>query len=57
MFFKYNNDNNPFIVAVITPYVISDGLSMIGGYIKIFGLLKILLYFYNKRSFEKRIFK
>lgn len=57
IFFKYNNDNNPFKIATITPKVMVDGLSMMGGYIKIFGLVQIALYFYNKMSFEKRIFR
>jgi hypothetical protein len=55
--FKYNNDNNPFTIATIAYQTIVGGLTTIGGYIKIFGLLKIALYFYNKRSFENRIFK
>ena len=57
IFFKYNNDNNPFTIATISVTTMMGGLTIIGGYVKIFGLLKIALYFYNKRSFENRIFK
>ncbi|TNV78987.1 hypothetical protein FGO68_gene10188 [Halteria grandinella] len=55
--FKYNNDNNPFMVAALNYPTVIGGLTTIGGYVKIFGLLKIALYFYNKRSFEHRIFR
>ena len=55
MFLKYNNDNNPFIVATITPQTILNGLTRIGGYITIFGLLKIALYMYNQYSFENKL--
>jgi hypothetical protein len=57
IFFKFNNDNNPFMVATLNFPTIFGGLTIIGGYIKIFGLLKVLLYLYNKRSFENRIFR
>jgi hypothetical protein len=33
------------------------GLTKIGGYITIFGLLKIILYFYNQYSFESAILR
>ena len=57
IFLKYNNDNNPFMKVTSTPLTVLSGLSQMGGYIKIFGLLKFALYLYNQRSFEKRIQK
>jgi len=57
IFFKYNNDNNPFYIATITPVVVFGGLTKIGGYITIFGLLKIALFLYNRHSFESKLLK
>jgi len=57
IFLKYNNDNNPFYVATITPQTILAGLTKIGGYITIFGLLKIALFMYNQYSFESKLLK
>lgn len=57
IFLKYNNDNNPFYVATITPQTILGGLTKIGGYITIFGLLKIALFMYNQHSFESKLLK
>jgi hypothetical protein len=57
MFIKYNNDNNPFQVVTITPVTVFGGLTKIGGYITIFGLLKIALFLYNRRSFENKLLK
>jgi len=57
IFLKYNNDNNPFYVATITPLTVFGGLTRIGGYITIFGLLKIALFMYNKYSFETKLLK
>lgn len=57
IFLKYNNDNNPFYVATITPMTIMGGLTKIGGYITIFGLLKIALFMYNQFSFESKLLK
>ncbi len=34
-----------------------NGLSQIGGLITIFGLMKIGLWLYNQRSFERKILK
>jgi len=48
MFIKYTNDNNPFSEATITPSTYTDGLAKVGGYAALFGILKILLFFYNK---------
>ena len=45
------------MIATITPNLVAGGLTQIGGFITIFGLLKIALYHYNKRSFERSIFK
>lgn len=53
MFVKYTNDNNPFSEAIITPSTYTDGLAKVGGYAALFGILKIALFFYNKKSFEK----
>ena len=57
LFIKYNNDNNPFYIATITPMTVLGGLTKVGGYITIFALLKILLFFYNKHSFESKLLK
>ena len=57
MFIKYNNDNNPFYIATITPMTVMGGLTKIGGYITIFGLLKIALFLYNRHSFETKLLK
>ena len=57
LFVKYNNDNNPFYIATITPITVFGGLTKIGGYITIFGLLKIALYLYNRHSFENALLK
>lgn len=57
IFFKYNNDNNPFQIIRLTPIMPLNGLSQIGGLITIFGLMKIGLWLYNKRSFERKILK
>lgn len=57
IFLKYNNDNNPFYVATITPVTIMGGLTKVGGYITIFGLLKIVLFLYNQYSFENKLLK
>ena len=54
---KYNNDNNPFYIATITPVTVFGGLTKIGGYITIFGLMKIGLFLYNRHSFEKKLIK
>lgn len=51
-YFKFTNDNNPFMKAQITPQTYFGGLQKIGGYMAIFGLLKIALYHYNKKRFE-----
>ncbi len=56
-FFKYNNDNNPYPIVTLSPVTVFGGLSSIGGAIKMFGLLKIVLYLYNKSSFERRVLK
>ena len=57
LFIKYNNDNNPFYIASITPMTVMGGLTKIGGYITIFGLLKIALFLYNRHSFETKLLK
>ena len=57
IFLKYNNDNNPFYIATLTPTLVFGGLTKIGGYIAIFGLLKIALYLYNQHSFEDKLLK
>lgn len=57
IFIKYNNDNNPFYIATITPMTVMGGLTKIGGYITIFGLLKIALFLYNRHSFETKLLK
>jgi hypothetical protein len=57
LFFKYNNDNNPFRLVTITSQTVFGGFSLLGGYIKIFGLLKFALYLYNKSAFERNIFR
>lgn len=57
IFLKYNNDNNPFYIATITPLTVLGGLTRIGGYITIFGLLKIALFLYNRHSFENKLLK
>ena len=57
IFFKYNNDNNPFQIVKLTPIMPINGLSQIGGLITIFGLMKIGLWLYNQRSFERKILK
>jgi len=36
---------------------VMGGLTKIGGYITIFGLLKIALFLYNKHSFETKLLK
>ena len=54
-FFKYTNDNNPFLSATSTPMTVVDGLASIGGYFALFGILKMLLFMYNKKSFEKSL--
>jgi len=56
-FFKYTNDNNPFEAATTTALTVVDGLAKIGGYFALFGLLKIWLFMYNKKSFEKSLQK
>ncbi len=57
IFFKYNNDNNPFQIVRLTPLMPINGLSQVGGLITIFGLMKIGLWLYNQRSFERKILK
>ena len=57
IFLKYNNDNTPFYIATLTPALVFGGLTKIGGYIAIFGLLKIALYLYNQHSFEDKLLK
>jgi len=54
---KYTNDNNPFQRATITPLTVTDGLSKIGGYLALFGILKIAMFMYNNKSFEKSLKK
>ena len=56
-FFKYTNDNNPFLEATYTPLTVVDGLAKIGGYFALFGILKVCLFIYNKGSFEKSLQK
>lgn len=56
-FFKYTNDNNPFNEATVTPLTVVDGLSKIGGYFALFGILKLCLFIYNKGSFESSLKK
>jgi hypothetical protein len=34
-----------------------DGVSKVGGYFALFGLLKIVLFMYNRKSFEKNLKK
>ena len=53
--FKYTNDNNPFEKAITTPLTVVDALAKIGGYFAIFGLLRMFLFMYNKKSFEKSL--
>jgi hypothetical protein len=55
IFFKYTNDNNPFNEASISPVTVMDGVSQIGGFFAILGLLKLFLFFYNQSSFEKSL--
>jgi hypothetical protein len=57
IFFKYTNDNNPFNEASISPLTVMDGVSQIGGFFAILGLLKLFLFFYNQSSFEKSLQK
>ncbi len=57
LFVKYNNDNNPFYIATVTPMTVMGGLTKVGGYITIFGLLKIALFLYNRHSFETKLLK
>jgi hypothetical protein len=57
IFFKYTNDNNPFQEALITPLSVMDGVSQIGGFFAMLGILKLCLFFYNKASFEKNLQK
>lgn len=57
MFVKYTNDNNPFQLANIYPATVMDGLSKVGGFFALFGILKVCLFFYNKGSFEKSLKK
>jgi hypothetical protein len=52
IFFKYTNDNNPFTRATIRPLTVIDGLSKIGGYFAMLGIFKIIMFMYNKKSFE-----
>jgi len=54
-FFKYTNDNNPFQAATTTPLTVVGGLAVIGGYFALFGVLKMFLFMYNKKSFEKSL--
>jgi hypothetical protein len=56
-FFKYTNDNNPFQAATTTPLTVVGGLAVIGGYFALFGVLKMFLFMYNKKSFEKSLQK
>ena len=51
IFFKYTNDNNPFNEASISPLTVMDGVSQIGGFFAILGLLKLFLFFYNSVDF------
>lgn len=55
IYFKYNNDNNPFMEARFTADTYFTGLSKIGGYITLIAVLKTVLAMYNKRQFEKRL--
>jgi hypothetical protein len=57
IFFKYLNDNNPFNQSTVTPLTVMDGVSQVGGFFAILGLLKLFLFFYNKSSFEKSLQK
>ena len=57
IFFKYTNDNNPFQRAIIRPLTVLDGVSKVGGYFAIFGLLKVCLFMYNRKSFESSLKK
>lgn len=57
MLIKYNNDNNPFFVVTVTPKMMVQGLTTIGGYMALFGIIKILLFMYNQHSFEKKLLK
>lgn len=57
LYIKYNNDNNPFTIMTITHPTVFSGLTKIGGYITIFGLLKIALFLYNRHSFENKLLK
>lgn len=44
-------------MATITPVTVFGGLTKIGGYITIFGLLKVALYLYNRHSFENSLLR
>ncbi len=57
IFFKYTNDNNPFNRAEISPLTYMDGVSQVGGFFAILGLLKLFLFFYNQSSFENSLQK
>ena len=57
IFLKYTNDNNPFQHATITPQTVTDGLAKVGGYFALFGLLKLAMFMYNKKSFESSLKK
>ncbi len=57
IFFKYTNDNNPFLEATILPMTVLDGLGKIGGYFALFGILKVFLFFYNRSHFEESLKK
>lgn len=57
IFFKYTNDNNPFTRATIRPLTVIDGLSKLGGYFAMLGILKIVMFMYNKKAFESSLKK
>ena len=48
IFFKFTNDNNPFILAKVEPTTLVDGLAVIGGYMGIFGVVTVLSMLLNR---------
>jgi hypothetical protein len=57
IFLKYTNDNNPFQEASIRPATVTDGLSKIGGYFALFGIINVIMFMYNERSFQRSLTK
>ena len=57
MYFKFNNDNNPFVRITVLPDSFHVAFEKIGGYIKVFAIIQFAFYILNKYKFEQKLKK